>query len=483
LRLLTCAARIAVLILMVPQALPSRGAGRQPPQQSPSTGPSSFFRGAIATRVTCAAKPEQSYALFLPSAYTPEKKWPIIYAFDPLGRGNVPVELLKDAAEKHGYIVAGSYNSHNGPMKPQLEAAQAMWLDTHTRLSLDDKQIYTTGFSGGSRVASSVALSCGCVNGVIAHGAGMPVLQKELQPVPFVYFAAVGEADFNYAEMVELRQRLDALGVPNRLRRFDGGHQWAPAEVWMEALDWLDVLAMKQGRRSRDAAFLARQLAQDAARAKQMEDAADLFAAYQEYAQAARDLDGLADVSAPARRAKELQASPEVRKGEKREKEDISRQKHLTEELLKDLQTLPAEPFARRRRLAEIEPKIEDLTRAKDQAKDKRESTVARRALNQVFATAYESGEQQMMVGDPAFAATYFEIASRIAPKSPAPLFDLARAQARLGDKKGALQSLRQAVEKGLKDAALLRETSEFSALQDDPQFKKLLASLPPAAQ
>src|SRR5215831_19219414 len=75
--------------------------------------------GAIAPKVVCATHPEQSYALYLPSAYTPKKRWPIIYIFDPVARGMVPTQIIKDAAEQYGYILATSNNSKNGPWKPE----------------------------------------------------------------------------------------------------------------------------------------------------------------------------------------------------------------------------------------------------------------------------------------------------------------------------------------------------------------------------
>ncbi len=103
---------------------------------------------------SCAAKPDQSYALYLPSHYVPNKKWPIVYAFDPDARGEIPVKLMQDAAEHFGYIVVGSNNSRNGSWKMETEAAQAMWNDTHARFAIDDRRIYFAGFSGGARVAA-----------------------------------------------------------------------------------------------------------------------------------------------------------------------------------------------------------------------------------------------------------------------------------------------------------------------------------------
>ena len=70
--------------------------------------------GEIIDRVTCAADPSQSYALFVPADYTPSRTWPVIFAFDPGGRGRTPVERYQAAAERYGYIVVGSNNSRNG---------------------------------------------------------------------------------------------------------------------------------------------------------------------------------------------------------------------------------------------------------------------------------------------------------------------------------------------------------------------------------
>ena len=99
--------------------------------------------GALLPKITTTKDTHQSYALYLPSNYTAAKHWPVVYAFDPAARGALPVGLLKDAAEKYGYIVAGSNNSRNGSGQLEGEAAQAMFDDTHARLSIDDRRIYS----------------------------------------------------------------------------------------------------------------------------------------------------------------------------------------------------------------------------------------------------------------------------------------------------------------------------------------------------
>src|SRR5580704_3827412 len=85
--------------------------------------------GQIIAHVPCAKDATQSYALYLPSNYTPDRAWPVIYAFDPGGRGQNPVTRYQDAAEKYGYIVAGSNNSRNGPWAVSQAALTAMTRD------------------------------------------------------------------------------------------------------------------------------------------------------------------------------------------------------------------------------------------------------------------------------------------------------------------------------------------------------------------
>jgi len=124
--------------------------------------------GNIIKRVVCNNSLDQSYALYLPSTYSPARKWPLLAAFDPGARGSVPLEHFKQAAERYGYIVCGSNNSRNGPMAVSADAAYAMLGDVVNRFPIDEKRVYLTGFSGGARVATTIAMLLkGRIAGVI----------------------------------------------------------------------------------------------------------------------------------------------------------------------------------------------------------------------------------------------------------------------------------------------------------------------------
>src|SRR5689334_8163921 len=110
--------------------------------------PQDLSRGRIVDDVKCAADPSQSYALYLPSAYTPDRPWPVLMGFHPGARGRAIVEKYQAAAEQHGYVVAGSNNSRNGPWQVSVAAVRAMSADVGSRFSLDPKRVYLTGLSG-----------------------------------------------------------------------------------------------------------------------------------------------------------------------------------------------------------------------------------------------------------------------------------------------------------------------------------------------
>jgi poly(3-hydroxybutyrate) depolymerase len=197
-------------------------------------------RGQIIDPVKCAADQLQTYALYLPSHYSPDRPWKLILAFDPRGQGRQGVEHLEAAAEKYGYIVAGSNNSRNGPPQVSLTAAQAMWTDVGKRFSINPKRIYTAGFSGGARIAMKVAFDSGQIAGVIASSAGFPPGHRR-SDLKFVVFGTAGTEDFNYLEMRQLDQELSS---PHRVVIFEGGHQWLPSSLAVQAVEWLDRQAV-----------------------------------------------------------------------------------------------------------------------------------------------------------------------------------------------------------------------------------------------
>jgi len=438
-------------------------------------------KGVVIEKVTTMADPSQSYALYLPSSYSPDKPWPIVYAFDPVARGDLPVRQMQAMAEEYGYILAGSNNSRNGPAKAQFEAAEALWDDTHRRFSIDSQRVYATGFSGGGRVAGMIALSCDrCIAGVIAHGAGLPS-NSSAGKVNFNFFGAIGSLDFNYMEVVRLGQELEKLGISYRIRRYPGPHQWAPPEIWEEAFEWMELMAMKQGSRPKEESFIARVLAREAGRARELEESGKPYVALGAYKQLVRDFQGLADTSSYKARIAALQNSREVRKGEKLEQEEFRRQERIVAEMQQLITGLGGDAATQALNFAQLRNAAGELRKKAEKRPDAAESAAIRRALSFVYAVTIESGLNLLQSNAFPTAVLYFEAASAVQPDAPAPHFYLARAYARSGNKEKGLAALEKAVENGLHNAELLRNTSEFSVWQAEPDFQKLLERLAPS--
>jgi predicted esterase len=462
----------AALILLVSLLLGVPVFGRQ----GPSIGENSrvLQAGVILPKVVALAKPGQSYALYLPSAYSSDKRWSIVYAFDPGARGSVPVELMKEAAERHGYILVGSNNSRNGSWKIEAEAAEAIVQDTHARLSIDESRVYLAGFSGGARVAARIAQVCKCAAGVLLNGAGFHPLAFESKDAPFVVFAAVGTYDFNYPELVRTDEELEKLGYAHSLRAFEGPHQWAPAGTMEEGLAWFRLQAMKGGREGRDGSFIALQAAKETDRARALEQSGDLYAAWREYRQATQLLAGLADDAAFRARAGALEKDKAVRDGAKRENQEFEEQAELSRGISAGLFELQQNPLHRVEIHNTVEKQLAALRSRAEHEKREEKLRVLKRALAGLLVQAMEMGNERLDQKDSSHAKDYFELASVADPDSTWALGNLAVAGAMDGDRKGTMDALRRAKSKTkdpVRFAQWLNEEPAFAKLRGIPEF------------
>jgi hypothetical protein len=446
--------------------------------------PGSLPVGTIIPNVACSADSKQSYALYLPSSFSSARKWPVIYVFDPAARGKVAVEAIKPAAEKFGYIVAASNNSRNGPMGDSAQAANAMWQDTQQRFPVAEQRRYVAGMSGGARLATSIALSCqGCVAGVIANAAGFPFGAEPTRTMKFAYYAAVGNADFNYGEFVDLRRKLDTVGARYRIRIFDGQHGWAPPEVWIDALNWMDMQAMSAGTMPRDPSRIQQTVASALANARKFQSQNNLLAALREYQSLVRDFRGLAEVSSAEASLAEPAKNKAVKTAEKEEASALDQQAQMTASLSAQMQAI-ATSNRYQVDVADLKNSIADL---KKRAADSRNSNelkalVVRRALGQLVVEAYESGQRTLDEKNYRVALVYFDLAAAGSANPAWAHYQRARAYAMLADRKNLLVELKLSLAGGFHETSAL-EAAEFQAFQGLAEFQALAAEWKEAAE
>jgi dienelactone hydrolase len=356
-------------------------------------------RGVVLDDVRCLTDPTQSYSLYLPSNYSPDRKWSVLIGFHPGGRGRAIVEKYRAAAEQYGYVVAGSNNSRNGPWAVSMAAIKAMVPDLNNRFALDEKRIYLTGHSGGARVAMQVALVNNSIAGVIASSGGYPDSQPRAK-VSFAVFGTAGTEDFNYIEMRLLDRKLT---TPHRLTVFTGGHTLPPDAVALEAIEWLELQAMAAGRRSRDPALVT----------QLFEKRQKVLAATPGPAETVHlldalvsDFDGLRDVESEKVRAKDLSKQSDIKKALARERAADDAEARMMEEYI-DLEAGLADDSRHSVSLLGLRDRLSKLAQRAAAADDSPERSQARRMLRAVTGSAAER------VNDPEYRVLLQQYASR----------------------------------------------------------------------
>ena len=479
--------------------------------------PSDNHRGELIEKVTCADKPGQSYALYVPSYYSSDKRWPVLYALDPGARGKLPIEHLKDGAEKYGWIVAGSNNSRNGPIQQSIDAMNAMWNDTHQRFVIDDRRIYFAGFSGGARAAVTIATACGeCAAGVIAGGAGFPAGLAPSPATQFAFFGTVGIEDFNFPELKNLEEVLTTSGVPHQIKVFDGRHEWAPPAIMTEAVEWMELRAMRAGTVARNNAIINELWQESMRRAEELEAAKEFYEAYQVYLSVANAFPSLHDLTQVEKKIVSLGSSREVKDAMRREEQEIKKQRELESQIHRllsgrtgnasvfsddnpganggatDLQRNTRAPADINNQSSsaeddagslsaknKLQSMFADLEKAARSAPDTSERRVARRVTGGLYVALFEQGVNLLETQKRyAAAVRIFELATNLAPDRSGAFYYLASALALNGEKKRALQALNQAVDKGFSDSGAIKTNKAFDSLRKERAYQQIIQKL-----
>jgi dienelactone hydrolase len=207
--------------------------------------------------VHCQADTSQQYVLLEPASFPGEKKWPLVICFDPHADGSLPVDRLKRFAEEQGYLLAGSNNLKNGLATADY-SLKILLGELRTRYPVDPEQIYLAGFSGGARIALSLAMSSPEFRGVIACGAGAQGADLSRMPGKTAIYGLAGDGDFNYQEVEQLPGQPVPQGVQIFARIFHGTHAWPPASEMYRAMTWMQLDAMRNRLIEKDEDIIGR---------------------------------------------------------------------------------------------------------------------------------------------------------------------------------------------------------------------------------
>lgn len=186
-----------------------------------------------------------TFSLYLPADYTDQKQWPIVFFFDPSGKGQLPIIKYKGLSDSLGIIFIGSNTFKNGL---QFDEINGIWntlknyaLNT---FSIDKNQLYVAGFSGGARAACQLASIDNSIKGVLALSAAAPNLKDALKNNT-IFIGIAGNGDMNRAEMLGVEQSFFGSSLTHYYMEFNGIHEWCPHATMKAALQLLQIEACK----------------------------------------------------------------------------------------------------------------------------------------------------------------------------------------------------------------------------------------------
>lgn len=189
------------------------------------------------------AKGTYHYKLWLPKGYLADaqKRWPCWFIMSP--SGNAKMGAMAARLQSAGVIVVMPQEAKNGPWAPIVGSLLASHDDAVKRVRIMEGQKFATGFSGGARMSGLLAQMRPGFAGLYLQGAGLPPKGAGYHAAgitkihPFAVAMAVGTQDKNLQEVKRVQAALP--GVKFLPLSFEGGHQWAPAETFDKAFDFL----------------------------------------------------------------------------------------------------------------------------------------------------------------------------------------------------------------------------------------------------
>lgn len=211
------------------------------------TAQNHFEKGVVQDSIPVTGTQNESFALYLPHSYQQDTASPIVFIFEPAARSRIGIQPFIEASEKYGYLLVCSNNTKNAPYERNFDIANNLFDHIFSRFAIKEDEMYTSGLSGGSRLACAIASLTDKFTGVVACGAGFPNVHAYTPTTQkYSYVGLVGDRDMNYKEMLKNKDYLKLMRFNSTLITFEGLHEWPPSSQILRAFDWLHLQKLKK---------------------------------------------------------------------------------------------------------------------------------------------------------------------------------------------------------------------------------------------
>lgn len=434
-----------------------------------------FKRGEIIDSIPVVGTTNNTYALYLPNKFDPLEPSAIIFIFDPGARGITGIKPFLAVAEKYNYILVCSNNAKNGPYETNFEIANHLFSYIYSIFSIDKRRIYVSGFSGGARLATAIAVLSESIQGVVGCGAGfgwwpyVPTAKSK-----FSYVGIVGDRDMNYQEMIKIKTWLDSQPIKGEVFIFEDDHKWPPPEQLLRAFGWLELQAFEKGIKVEKENDIKAIFLENLRVADTLEKKNNIYLAVEEYERIIRNYAPYFKLDSLVTKIRDLKKQKKYKKEVKDQKRIASLEDTLRLKFQKKFST-EVESTRSKYNFEWWEKKIEKLENNYVNSEKIHFQKMGERIQYNLFAMAYESSNGYIQNKEFKKALYCDQLLTVLRPKSAYMHFRAAQSYARTNEMKKLLQHLEHALQLGMKDKKFIRKTKEFNPYINNDSFKKLL--------
>jgi dienelactone hydrolase len=411
----------------------------------------------VISNICCKSDMQQGYSIFLPAGYNPEKKYPVIFCFDPHGDGTLPLNLLKEEATETGFVLVGSNNIKNGLSQDIIfQYADILINDVKYKINVDENRIYTAGFSGGARVALSLVTKYNQIRGVIACSAGIPV---NYIPQNTLIAGIAGYTDMNYSEVEEMDNSFPVNSDKHIFLTFNGVHGW-PSKFYLQtALDWMLINEMKAGTYPKNEKIINRFIL------SQSNDSLNIIDKHRGYNQIIRTLNGFTDIDNYKVKISEIEKNTDFIKATE-QKQNIA----IAE---KDQQKILIDAF-NSKDINWWRTELKKLTSIQNSSQDEMVNALNKRLLAYVSLYSFSACNYAKNASDKAAFSKFLEIYGCADPLNPDYLYYQAYYYALNNQKDLSLKALAAAIKNGFTAFNKVVEDPIFTGIADNEILQKM---------
>ncbi|MCF4102067.1 hypothetical protein L1I30_10345 [Gillisia sp. M10.2A] len=208
----------------------------------------SLKKGAVVNDLKINDSIQESFSLYLPTNFDKDKMWPVIFVFDPMGRGRNTAHLFLPGAEQQGYIVASSNNiSFKDSLSANVDVALRLMNKTFNYFPIDNNRVYTAGYKEGAVVASAIPAIYPNIQGVLAVDDFWSTQNYLGKDSNFSVVALIGEKDANIYKLQQVQYFLNKSGHTASLYSYNSNNEWPGAEMISQALAEFSLQSMSKG--------------------------------------------------------------------------------------------------------------------------------------------------------------------------------------------------------------------------------------------